>query len=472
MQNTLKQHNVKPWQPLSRRTALRAGATTIALPLLAEMLPKRALAAEVPKRAVHVCFGQGLPLMWQQDYFKGAMTPLAPFAKRLGFYRGLQGSLKGGFSHQEANQRQFTGLYSGNRESPTPPGPSIDHRLMKAWYPEGSPTPVKYLALGFIFDGDNSLLNKARAWDDKGNPVALPMDDPAQVFKTLFGSNPGGSTAGGAADVASFERRRRLRGSVLDVVLRQYQKLTSDTVGLGKASRERLSDHMDNIRTLEKRVQSMGPPLSCNNIPPTPAALTKRPSSRTASQWRSDWRLLNDLFVLGLRCDITRWATIISFSNSHNIQMTGQYPLSGGTFDFAALNKELGVGSYAHYNLHGFDGNAADRPRHQALNRGHSEVILENIADSLSALDDPAFPDANGKTILENSFLAVTTEFGTNHDANGVFHALGPCGGKFRTGLMELPGKTTRELYDTMLVGMGSKTIDGTDTAPLPTVLA
>ena len=71
--------------------------------------------------------------------------------------------------------------------------------------------------------------------------------------------------------------------------------------------------------------------------------------------------------------------------------------------------------------------------------------------------------DANGKTILENSLLTISTESGdgrhsdVKRELSGVFHAITGANGRFKTGQIMDVGAEGIDVYNTMLDGMGVK---------------
>ena len=87
---------------------------------------------------------------------------------------------------------------------------------------------------------------------------------------------------------------------------------------------------------------------------------------------------------------------------------------------------------------------------------------MREVAHFLGRLhnDDPR--DANGKTILENSMITVSTESGDGrHDdpkreLTGVFHAITSANGRFRTGQIMDVGHEGLDVYNTMLAAMGA----------------
>ena len=78
---------------ISRRTMLKgAGAVTIGLPFLEEMLVPTATAAEpaaIPVRAFNVFFGLGIPAPLQKEGFDSVLEPLKPLGDKLLLLRGV-----------------------------------------------------------------------------------------------------------------------------------------------------------------------------------------------------------------------------------------------------------------------------------------------------------------------------------------------------------------------------------------------
>jgi len=69
---------------------------------------------------------------------------------------------------------------------------------------------------------------------------------------------------------------------------------------------------------------------------------------------------------------------------------------------------------------------------------------------------------ANGKTILENSMISVSTESGdgrhndVKRELSGIFHAITGANGRFRTGEIADVNSEGIDVYNTMLDAMGS----------------
>ena len=86
----------------------------------------------------------------------------------------------------------------------------------------------------------------------------------------------------------------------------------------------------------------------------------------------------------------------------------------------------------------------------------HTHFIMAQIAYVLEQLDDPNYLDPNGGTVLDNSFLMISTELGDGgrHDLESVFHAVGPAGGCVNVGQILDVTATDADLYNTCLTAL------------------
>ena len=95
--------------------------------------------------------------------------------------------------------------------------------------------------------------------------------------------------------------------------------------------------------------------------------------------------------------------------------------------------------------------------------RAHAHMKMHEVAYFLNRLDSEDAREANGKTILENSLITISTESGDGRHSNvkrelsGVFHAITGAGGRFKTGQIMHVGAEGLDVYNTMLDGMGVK---------------
>ena len=82
-------------------------------------------------------------------------------------------------------------------------------------------------------------------------------------------------------------------------------------------------------------------------------------------------------------------------------------------------------------------------------------------SELLFRADEKEALEANGKTILENALITISTESGdgrhndVKRELSGVFHAMTGASGRFKTGqIMDLKAEGL-DVYNTILEGMG-----------------
>src|SRR5262249_29384338 len=137
--------------------------------------------------------------------------------------------------------------------------------------------------------------------------------------------------------------------SILDLITQKRQKLIAS---VGKADHQRLTQHFDEIRALELRIQTAPPAATLACAPPTsvpadpaigaPNADTSGLGTSTGySEEDLRARVLTDIIHMAFVCDITRVATLqITAFESH--MNTGPISASLGYSPFTADLHELG----------------------------------------------------------------------------------------------------------------------------------
>jgi hypothetical protein len=122
-----------------------------------------------------------------------------------------------------------------------------------------------------------------------------PEDDPNRALARVF--------ADLTRDPAELARIRAHRLSVLDHVVRRYQRLS---VRLGAADRQKLEAHLGSIREIEARLSLVPPPRpACQ--PPAPSASLDLMSN---DAFPAIGKVQMDLLVMALACDLTRVASL------------------------------------------------------------------------------------------------------------------------------------------------------------------
>ena len=309
---------------LPRRTFLRGAGVTLALPLLDAMIPSFSDAAVAgPVRRLGFVY---IPMgcNWFQFFPKevGKLTELSPTLSTLTpvlnqvtVISNLE--LKNSYSpgnHATSN----SGFLSAARAKMTE---GADYELATtvdqiAAKQLGKQTPLPSLELavdattpiGACDGGMSCIYETSLSWSSPTTP--LPAEaNPRVVFERLFGD--GGSAA---------DRLAALRedGSLIDFVSDDIAHVQKK---LGPGDRTKLSQYLDTVREIERRIQKAEEQMAKNAMPD----LT-RPIG-VPSEYGEHAKLMFDLQVLAMQADITR---VISFQLAREAS-TRTYPEVGVT---------------------------------------------------------------------------------------------------------------------------------------------
>jgi len=449
---------------IDRRTLLKGlGAVTIGLPLLEEMLittaPAAAPRVDVPVRAFNVFFGLGIPAPLQKEGFKGVLEPLQPLGDKLLIMRSVDQvrcDESGINAHFDGASGAFT-AEPPNGEARAG-GPSIDQVIRKAHYPQGLPAGMVPTLVGGTFFRRSRVSRYVHSYNDDGSVAATMQEKPRDLFDRVFGSI--------AASDDSDVRQRRLKRSVLDAVVDQYRFYTGQNSPLGAASRTRVADHLDRIREFEQRAfQMKDRDPQAPNVPPRSQVAhggVADPGGEgidiTLDELTSEWRLMADLYALAIQCDRVRFGSITFLAAGERIRLTGKYEYGGRKvwdFDDAAQLRASGSAGCSHEWWHQFN----EKKRNEQL-RAHAHMKMRELAYFLQRLDGPDALEPNGKSILENSLITISTESGdgrhndVRRELSGVFHAITGAGGRFKTGQIIDVRAEGLDVYNSMLAGM------------------
>jgi hypothetical protein len=305
-------------KPLDRRTVLRGLLATgtlvsIPLPLLEVMLNGNgtALAQDAtPLSPLYVTwfFGNGsLPGRWKPAStgagsawaLSPQLEPLAEVKSHLTVISGLEGKLVvSGNEHPSGSAACTTGApLNGNAVR----APSIDQIVADAI---SAGAPYRSLEVGVTPATPNGNPDTLHTVSHDGpNARNNPEFDPKAVFNRLFM----GSTQPPPDDPAAEQALKlaRVRKSVLDSVLADGAKLQQR---LGMADRHRVEQHLESIRAIEDRLDTMGtdpPEPVCTSI----AAPTVGKDSRSEAPPAVNTAMV-ELTSLALACERTR---VVSF---------------------------------------------------------------------------------------------------------------------------------------------------------------
>ncbi len=306
-------------KPLNRRTVLRGMLTTgaavsIGLPLLEAMLNENGTAlaqtdTELTPLFVSWFFGNGtLPGLWKPAntgsgsawQLSPQLQPLSEMKSYLTVVSGLEGKLVvSGKEHPTGSAGATTGApLNGNAVR----APSID-QIVADMIAEGA--PFRSLEVGVTPATPNGNEDSLHTVSHNGpNSRNNAEFDPRAVFTRLFGGMEPSAESGAASQAAKMATVRK---SVLDSVLEDGTALGQR---LGASDRQRIEQHLDAVRAIEGRLESMAPdgtqPSACASV--TAPSVGRDSSSEAPPEVNS---AMAELTTLALACDRTRVATFM-----------------------------------------------------------------------------------------------------------------------------------------------------------------
>lgn len=454
-------------QRINRRTTLRGlGTVAIGFPFLEEMLVSRGLGGEshdVPVRAFNVFFGLGIPAPLQTEGFKGVLEPLKPLSDKLLIMRNVDQvrcDASGINAHFDGASGAFTAEPPDGEARAG--GPSIDQVIRRSHYPKGLPAGMVPTLVAGTFFRRSRVSRYVHSYNPDGTVAATMQERPRDLFDRVFGS------LALAGKSESDVRRRRLKQSVLDSVVDQYRFFKGERSPLGSASRARIADHLDRIRELEQRAFAMkDSPKGAPALPPRSEVAhggQADPGGEGIDMMLDDltteWRLLAELYALAIRMDRARFGSLTFLAAGERLRMTGDYKYDGRLvyqFNDAKDLRASGSKGCSHEWWHKFN----EKKKNEQL-RAHAHMKMREVAWFLHRLNEPDCVESNGRTILENSLITISTESGdgrhndVKRELSGVFHAITGANNRFKTGqIMDVKAEGI-DVYNTMLTAMGA----------------
>jgi hypothetical protein len=293
---------------LPRRTFLRGMGATVALPLLDAMIPSMTALAQTPANPVRRLGFVYIPMgsdiaRWTPAGEGGALTelsstlsPLAPVMKHITVVSNME--LKNAYpgTHATSNAAFLSAAKAKWTESSDYfLGTTVDQIAAKQMGQE-TQLPSLELAMdlmevvGQCDNGYACVYQNNLSWSSPTTP--LPAEaHPRIVFERLFGE--GGT---------SPQRRAALgrRASLLDWVRDDISRLQRQ---LGAADRSKISQYLDTVREVERRIQMAEAQTLDSPLPDL-----DRPVGVPAD-YADHAKLLFDLQVLALQGDVTRVIT-------------------------------------------------------------------------------------------------------------------------------------------------------------------
>jgi hypothetical protein len=310
---------------LSRRTVLRGMGAAVALPFLDAMVPAAATLRDVagvaPKtrftgiEMVHGSAGSTeygtqnhlwSPATDGRDFeFTKILKPLEPYREYLTVVSHTDCSGADPVSAEEVGADHFrssavflTAAHPKQTEgSDIRNGVSID-QIYAARYGQDTPLPSIQLCIENLDSSGTCGYNYSCAYMDTiswATPTTpLPMTrDPRLAFEDLFG------TGGSSTDRAN---RNRINKSILDGITGDISRLQRN---LDTKDRNRLTDYLENIREIERRIQK----IEAYNLSHGPERELPAAPIGVPDSWEDHVKLMFDLQVLAFAADVTRVST-------------------------------------------------------------------------------------------------------------------------------------------------------------------
>ncbi|HZM62012.1 MAG TPA: DUF1552 domain-containing protein [Vicinamibacterales bacterium] len=247
---------------LTRRTVLRGLGATVSLPLLDAMFPAFTAIAKAQARprtrfgTIYIANG-AIMEQWIPDAvgsgfaFKPILAPIEPFKDQVVVVTNLTRSHPGSQvgDHAVSAAGFLTGVWPKRTEAEDVLANTTVDQIVAQQIGQETPFPSLEVAtedftgyVGACSPGFNCAYLNTVSWSSPSTP--LPMDiDPRVVFERMFGQ--GGSPAQRAA-------RMRDDRSMLDSITAEAKQLQR---GLGNRDRQRVTEYLDNLREIERRIQ-------------------------------------------------------------------------------------------------------------------------------------------------------------------------------------------------------------------------
>ncbi len=393
---------------LPRRTFLRGMGATLALPLLDAMVPAATAATKTVARPVrrlgYVFMPMGCDITrWTPGGTDGTLRELSPILNSLGSVKQhvtaltnmeLRNAYPG--SHATSNAAFLSAAKAKHTESSDYYLGTTADQLAAQQIGHETQLPSLELSMdmlqttGQCDNGYACVYQNNLSWSSPTTP--LPSEaHPRIVFERLFGE--GGSIA---------ERRAALRkrASLLDWVTEDIASLKRK---LGPADQAKVSEYLDTVREVERRIQKAEADVANSSLP----ADLDRPLGVPAA-YADHAKLMFDLQVLAMQGDITR---IITFQLARETS-NRTYP-------------EIGVPDPHHPLSH--HGNDPDKIARMAKINAFHVSLFAYYLERLKAT-----PEGNG-TLLDHSVILYGSGIGNpnihDHTNLPVLVAGGAAGG-------------------------------------------
>ncbi|HEV8394240.1 MAG TPA: DUF1552 domain-containing protein [Vicinamibacterales bacterium] len=375
---------------LSRRTVLKGMGVSLALPMLDAMVPAltAASSAAAPARRYgffympngvamnHTGANFWKPQTVGADFeFSPILQSLEPFRNQVTIVSGLHNRAAeslgdGNGDHTRSTASWLTGAHIKRTEgSDLRAGTSVDQAIA-AQFKKDTPLPSLELAIlpnsvtGGCDTGYSCAYGTTLAWASSTTPLPT-QSSPRLVFEQLFGD-------GGPASAQLAATRQK--NSIIDSAIEEMNKLKAK---LGAKDRGAVSDYLDVLREVERRIQQTEAKNAASPLPEY-----DRPGIGTPERFDDHAKLMFDLQHLAFQGDITRVTTFM-YGGEQRARM---YP-------------EIGLNESHHSMSHHGD-NPENLRKYAKLCTWHVELFAYLVEKMRNT------PDGDG-TLLDHSMLMI-----------------------------------------------------------------
>jgi hypothetical protein len=373
---------------VSRRTVLRGVGTALALPLLDAMIPARtALAQTAAKATPHlgfIYFPHGaVQAQWtptgegQIGEFRDILKPLDKYKSMTTVFSNIDNQAAVGPVHALSPGTWLSCVHPAMSQEAH--GGTTADQLAAAQI--GQDTPLPSLEVATENHGGGGFCDRDYGCSYSGTisfrtpTTPLPMEnDPRKLFIRLFGQGD---------NATERSRLSKQYASLLDMVGDEAKELQRV---LGPSDKAMLSDYLESVREIERRIQKMeARDLSHVNIPDAPKA--------EAIAFDQRINLMFDLVALAYQANMTRVFTFMMAAE-----------VSGQTYN------HIGV-SDAFHPLSHHNNEQAKMDRLVKVQAYHSSVFAKFL-DKLAKM-----PDGDG-TMLEHSLFLYGSNMSNSNAHN------------------------------------------------------
>jgi len=361
---------------LARRTFLRSAFASLSLPLLDAMIPASTALAQTaavsPPRLGFFYFPHGAVMSnWTPDKIgsdfdlKRLLKPLEKYQSHMTIVSNLENKRAYGPVHAITPGTWLTG--AAPRVSHEPYG-GITIDQMAALH-IGQDTPMPSIEVATETSGAAGACDRAYGCSYSGTisfrtpSTPLPMENnPRKLFQALFGVGD---------NAAERDRLGKQTASILDLMVEETNTLSKK---LGASDQIVLSDYLETVREVERRVQKTAEhDLSHMTLPDAPQGVP--------GDFDTHLNLMMDLILLAYQGNITRIANMMFAAE-----------VSNQTYN------HIGI-SDAFHPLSHHQNTPAKMDRLMVIQEYHTKVFAKFV-DKLAAM-----PDGDNGSMLDNAML-------------------------------------------------------------------